>query len=77
MSRAANVPVLLNLNSLSGIADQLVWLQLSNSGLQDTVLEILGELPNLRKLNLSKNNISDIGVNYLTGLAHLEYSQSI
>ncbi len=67
--RSVNV----KMESLLGLKDQLVWLQLSNSGMSDKDLEAVGQLPNLIKLNLSKNNISDDGVRRLKHLSKLEY----
>jgi len=58
---------------LLGLKDQLVWLQLSNTGISDKEMEIVGQLLNLRKLNLSKNPISDDGINHLLMLHNLEY----
>ena len=61
------------IESLLGLKDQLVWLQLSNSGLSDKDLEAVGQLSNLIKLNLTKNSISDDGVRHLKHLSKLEY----
>jgi uncharacterized membrane protein len=61
------------IRSLLGIKDQLVWLQLSNTGISDDALQLVGKLSNLRKLNVSRNTISDKGVNHLLGLSNLKY----
>ena len=58
---------------LLAVKEQLVWLQLSNTGISDDALQIIGRLSNLRKLNLSKNNVSDKGVKQLLSLTTLEY----
>ncbi len=58
---------------LLGIKEQLVWLQLSNTGITDETLLVVGQLSNLRKLNVSRNRISDEGVNHLLGLSNLKY----
>jgi hypothetical protein len=59
--------------ALLGIKDQLVWLQLSGTGISDDALKIVGQLSNLRKLNVSRNTISDQGVKHLLNLSNLEY----
>lgn len=63
----------IDMKSLLGLKDQLVWLQLSNSGVSDKDLEAIGQLPNLIKLNLNHNDISDKGARYLKNLSKLEY----
>ena len=60
-------------SNLSKLKDNLIWLQLSNTGLADASLKQLSSLSNLRKLNLSKNQISSNGVKSLANLKHLEY----
>ncbi len=62
-----------SLKSLTGIKDQLVWLQLNNCGITGEDLQTIGELSNLRKLNVSRNPVSDKGVQALLGLSKLEY----
>lgn len=62
-----------NVEDLLPLKDQLVWLQLSNSGITDADLKIIGSLPNLYKLNLSRNAITNQGVQQLAGLSKLEY----
>ena len=59
--------------SLLGLKDQLVWLQLSNTGISDDALQLIGQLTNLRKLNVSRNVISDQGVKHLLELSNLKY----
>jgi len=59
--------------ALLGLKDQLVWLQLSNTGISDEALQFVGRLSNLRKLNVSRNSISDKGVSHLLGLSNLKY----
>jgi len=60
------------LKSLQEIKKQVVWLDLSNSGLRDEDLNIVGQLENLFKLNLSKNDISNQGITALGKLKHLK-----
>lgn len=62
-----------DLDALRKVADQLVWLQLSDCGLTDEDLSSIAELKNLVRLNLSRNNISDAGVAKLQELNELEY----
>lgn len=61
-----------NIDLLLQLKDQLIWLNLSNSGVKDLHLESLGELENLVKLNLSRNTLSDIGIQHLSKLKNLE-----
>jgi len=62
-----------NLNLLKAVKNQLVWLQLTNCGLTDEDVEVVGQLTNLYKLNLNRNKITDKGINELVGLSKLEY----
>jgi hypothetical protein len=55
------------------LKNQLVWLQLPNAGITDEDLKVIGSLPNLYKLNLNRNKITDKGISYLLGLSKLEY----
>ena len=60
-----------DLKLLQEIKKQVVWLDLSNTGLRDEDLKIVGQLENLFKLNLSKNDISNQGILALGGLKNL------
>ena len=51
-----------DLKLLQEIKKQVVWLDLSNTGLSNEDLKIVGQLENLFKLNLSKNDISNPGI---------------
>ena len=51
-----------DLKLLQEIKKQVVWLDLSNTGLRNEDLKIVGQLENLFKLNLSKNDISNLGI---------------
>jgi hypothetical protein len=62
-----------DLDVLRKVADQLVWLQLSNCGLTDEDMSSIAELKNLLRLNISQNDIGDAGVSKLQGLDQLEY----
>jgi len=61
-----------DLDLLIGLREQLVWLDLNNSGVTDEHLPKLGQLTNLIKLDLSGNPISDQGIRHLSRLVHLE-----
>jgi len=56
---------------LQEIKKQVVWLDLSNTGLRNEDLKIVGQLENLFKLNLSKNDISNQGIMDLGVLKNL------
>ena len=56
---------------LQEIKKQVVWLDLSNTGLRNEDLKIVGQLENLFKLNLSKNDISNPGIMDLGELKNL------
>jgi hypothetical protein len=61
------------LEKLLQVKEQIYWLDISNCGLNTEDLKVLGQLTNLSKLNLQKNNIADTGIAYLRDLKHLEY----
>ncbi len=67
--RALSTP---DLDLLLQIKEQLIWLDLSNSGIQEEHLEKIGQLENLIKLDLSGNEISDSGITNLSKLTNLE-----
>ena len=60
-----------DLKLLQEIKKQVVWLDLSNTGLRNEDLKIVGQLENLFKLNLSKNDISNLGIMDLGVLKNL------
>ena len=60
-----------DLKVLQEIKKQVVWLDLSNTGLRNEDLKIVGQLENLFKLNLSKNDISNLGIMGLGVLKNL------
>lgn len=60
-----------DLKLLQEIKKQVVWLDLSNTGLSNEDLKIVGQLENLFKLNLSKNDISNQGILDLGELQYL------
>lgn len=60
------------LEVLTGIKEQLIWLDLGHAELSDAAMEKIGQLENLLKLDLSGNPITDEGIGHLTQLDHLE-----
>ena len=61
-----------SLEYLIKLKEHLIWLNLSNSNMQDQDLEKIGQLENLMKLNLSKTAITDEGLKNLGSLVNLE-----
>jgi uncharacterized membrane protein len=61
------------LQKLEKAKDHIVWLDLKNSGINDDMLSVLSNLPNLLKLRLDRNEITDEGAVHLTKLTQLEY----
>ena len=59
-------------NELETIAENIVWLNLSDNGLTEHDLAILAQMLNLEKLRLEKNPISDGISDHLKGLKYLE-----
>lgn len=66
-------PAQLKMEDLNLLKDQIVWLQLTNCTVTDEELKIIGNLPNLHKLNLNRNSITDTGISYLQSLPKLQY----
>jgi len=60
------------LESLSKAAQQITWLNLSNSGLTDQHMSYIGALPHLTRLRVHGNDITTSGVTSLSNLKHLE-----
>jgi len=61
-----------DINLLLQLKEQLIWLDLRGSNVNDSHLEKIGTLENLIKLNLSGNDISDTGMQHLSQLPNLE-----
>ncbi len=61
-----------DLDALLELREQLVWLNLGNSNLEDSYLEKIGSLQNLVKLDLRGNAITDTGIKHLSKLENLE-----
>ena len=63
----------LEMKELLQIKEQVLWLNLSETGITDESLEVVAQLPNLMRLRLEKNPITDEGLKQLSNLQHLEY----
>lgn len=61
------------MKSLLDAKEQILWLSLSRSDIQDSHLEVVGQLPNLTRLKIDQTAISDAGIEYLLSLENLEY----
>src|SRR5205814_4618467 len=61
------------LESLKGVSEQLVWLNLANTSVTDAGLKVLAGLKNLRRLHLEKTGIGDDGLAVVKNLAELQY----
>lgn len=61
------------LETLKGISDQLVWLNLANTGVTDGGLKVLAGFKNLRRLHLEKTGVGDEGLASIKGLSELQY----
>lgn len=62
-----------SLSLLDKIRDQLIWLNLGSSNLNDSGLRYVGRLQKLTKLYLNDTKISDAGMNGLKPLTQLQY----
>ncbi len=60
------------LEALLVIKEQITWLDLGKTGLQDSWLSTVAQFTNLTRLNLDNNAITDAGVALLGNLEHLE-----
>jgi uncharacterized membrane protein len=61
-----------DIDALMELKEQLVWLNLGNSKVEDAYLEKIGSLRNLVKLDLKGNEITDAGIKHLSKLENLE-----
>ncbi|MFC3879124.1 c-type cytochrome domain-containing protein [Algoriphagus namhaensis] len=61
-----------NLDALLEISEQITWLDLGNSGIEDSWLSVLSDFPNLTRLVLDNNQIGDQVSKALANLDHLE-----
>lgn len=60
------------MNVLSGVGEHVVWLNLSRSGMKDEYMAYLENFPNLMRLRLDQNEISEEGLHYLADKKYLE-----
>ncbi|MBV8881270.1 MAG: hypothetical protein JO332_14990 [Planctomycetaceae bacterium] len=61
------------LESLKGVTEQLVWLNLANTSVTDAGLKSLAGFKNLRRLHLEKTGVGDEGLASVKSLAELTY----
>src|SRR5262245_36280796 len=61
------------LESLKGVSEQLVWLNLAGTSVTDAGLKTLAGLKNLRRLHLEKTAVGDEGLASVKGLGELQY----
>src|SRR5262245_29941585 len=61
------------LESLKGVTEQLVYLNLAGTSVTDGGLKALAGLKNLRRLHLEKTGVGDDGLASLKGLGELQY----
>lgn len=61
------------LESLKGVSEQLVWLNLANTSVTDAGLKVLAGFKNLRRLHLEKTAVGDEGLAAVKGLGELQY----
>lgn len=60
------------LNKLADIGENITWLSLAGTDVQDNWISVVSKLPNLTRLELQKTGVSDEAVAYLSDLEHLE-----
>lgn len=61
------------LDSLKGVSEQLVWLNLANTSVTDAGLKVLAGFKNLRRLHLEKTGVGDEALASIKTLAELTY----
>ncbi|HLY11900.1 MAG TPA: hypothetical protein VKW04_21545 [Planctomycetota bacterium] len=61
------------LESLKGVSEQLVWLNLANTSVTDAGVKVLAGFKNLRRLHLEKTGVGDEGLGSVKGLVELTY----
>ena len=62
-----------SLAALTGVAQQVLWLDLANTRVSDGGMAVVATLPNLTRLHLQHTAVGDGGVGLLAGLQRLEY----
>jgi uncharacterized membrane protein/mono/diheme cytochrome c family protein len=58
--------------ALMPIKDQIYWLSLAGTGIQDTDLLLIAQFSNLHRLRIENNPVSDTGISALKSLSRLE-----
>lgn len=59
--------------NLTGLAEQLTWLDLGNTNSTDKVFSSIVQFKNLTRLHLENTMVTDEGLQHLNKLSHLEY----
>ncbi len=62
-----------DLEGLRPLAQQVAWVDLADTKVNDSTLALLGALPHLTRLHLENTLVSDAGLAHLKGLRYLEY----
>jgi uncharacterized membrane protein len=62
-----------DLQLLSGIKNQLIWLKLGYTNISDANMAAIGQLGNLTRLNLEHTPISDVGLRSVQSLQNMQY----
>lgn len=60
------------LQELMAVKEQVTWLNVGNTKIEDDWLSVLSEFPNLTRLRLERNQIGNAGIDHLKDLTHLE-----
>ena len=60
------------LKALLPIKEQIYWLSLAGTGIQDSDMALIGQLSNLKRLRIENNPISDSGISALRSLPKIE-----
>jgi hypothetical protein len=58
--------------ALLPIKDQIYWLSLAGTGIQDNDLNLIAQFSNLHRLRIENNPVSDAGISALKSLSRLE-----
>jgi len=62
-----------DVKELSDLKDQITWLDLGATQVDDQALSSIGEMTYLTKLHLEKTAVTDEALKHLAGLEYLEY----
>ncbi|MCG8559765.1 MAG: hypothetical protein MI824_08200 [Hyphomicrobiales bacterium] len=61
------------LRVLAGASENITWLTLSGTALQDHWLTYVGQFPHLTRLRIDQTPVTDAGIKHLVSLKNLEY----